>query len=268
MLLTLGCSSHFLDQITLPFVSQLETCLLHLYQWLCQNGLCLNPAKFDAIVFGTSKQLAALPEIALLCVTVTDVTLSNNIRTLSVMLDSCLSSNNHVSVVCVLCLYHIKVLCHIWASLTTDVSITLATALVQSRLDYSNSILYNTATTNLHKLQRIQNALAKAIFITYFRISALELLHNLHWLPVNKRIDPKLQLLPVSYSLESILPTFAIYLSSGNRTEAYDLLTKTISISFKQKQNLGLGPFHLLLQKFGIHFLRFALFTLNLIFPF
>jgi hypothetical protein len=77
-----------------PFVSQLETCLLQLHQWLCQNGLCLNPAKSDAIVFGTSKRLATLPEIASLCVAGTDVTLSNNIKTLGVTLDSCLSLND------------------------------------------------------------------------------------------------------------------------------------------------------------------------------
>jgi hypothetical protein len=126
-----------------PFVSQLETCLLQLHQWLCQNGLCLNPDKSDAIVFGTSKRLATLPKIASLCVAGTDVTLSNKIKTLGVTLDSCLSLNDHVSAVCGLCLYHIKALRHIRASLTTDVSITLATALVQSRLDYANSILYN-----------------------------------------------------------------------------------------------------------------------------
>jgi hypothetical protein len=41
----------------------------------------------------------------------------------------------------------------------------------------------------------------------------------------------------------------------GLASPYHDLLTKTISISREQEQNLGLGPFHLLLQKFGIHFL-------------
>jgi hypothetical protein len=143
--------------------------------------------------------VSQLEEIASLCVAGTDVTLSNKIKTLGVTLDSCLSLNDHVSAVCGSCLYHIKALRHIRASLTTDVSITLATALVQSRLDYANSILYNTTTANLHKLQRIQNTLAKAIFPSYFRISASELLHNLHWLPINKRIDFKIAV--ITYKL-------------------------------------------------------------------
>jgi hypothetical protein len=102
-------------------------------------------------------------------------------------------------VVCGWCLHHIKAHHHIRASLTTDVYITLATALVQSRLDYANTILYNATAANLHKLQRIQNALAKAFFPTYFRLSASELIHNLHWLPINKRIDFKIAV--ITYEL-------------------------------------------------------------------
>jgi hypothetical protein len=96
-----------------PFVLQLEICLFQLHQWLCQNGLCLNPDKSHAIIFGASKRLTTLPEIASLCVAGTDVTLSKKIKTLGVTLDSCLSLNDHVSAVCGPCLYYIKAFHHI-----------------------------------------------------------------------------------------------------------------------------------------------------------
>ena len=50
-------------------------------------------------------------------------------------------------------------LCHIRASLPDDICLSLGTALIQSRLDYSYSVLYGTSVSNLHKLQMVQNAL-------------------------------------------------------------------------------------------------------------
>ena len=41
---------------------------------------------------------------------------------------------------------------------------TVATALMSSRLDYCNSILYSTSSSNLNKLQRVQNALACTLY--------------------------------------------------------------------------------------------------------
>jgi len=42
----------------------------------------------------------------------------------------------------------------------------VATALVSSRLDYCNLILYGTSASNLNKLQRVQNALAHTVMMT------------------------------------------------------------------------------------------------------
>lgn len=100
--------------------------------------------KSDAIAFGTSKLIVILPKTAAINVGGSDVTFSNRMKTLGVTLDSCLSFNNHVSTVCKSCLYYIKALRHIRTTLTIDVSFTLATALVQSRLGCANSFLYNT----------------------------------------------------------------------------------------------------------------------------
>ena len=38
-----------------PAISTLESCLTSLHSWFCQNGLCLNPTKSDAILFGTQQ---------------------------------------------------------------------------------------------------------------------------------------------------------------------------------------------------------------------
>ncbi len=59
---------------------------------------------------------------------------------------------------------------------------------MQSRLDYANSILFNTSQRNLTKLQRVQNHAAKAILPSYPPILSAEMVHNLHWLPIKQRI--------------------------------------------------------------------------------
>jgi len=40
---------------------------------------------------------------------------------------------------------------------------TVACALVNSRIDYANSVLYGTSAANIVRLQRIQNALARVV---------------------------------------------------------------------------------------------------------
>jgi len=74
-------------------------------------------------------------------------------------------------------------------------TISVASALVSSRFDQVNSILYGAASKHINRLQRIQNALARVV--TYQRpytspLSSAALLQNLHWLPIECRVHFKL----------------------------------------------------------------------------
>ena len=42
-------------------------------------------------------------------------------------------------------------------------ALSVAVALVQSRLDYANSLLYRTSARNIHKLQRVQNMASRLV---------------------------------------------------------------------------------------------------------
>ena len=44
-----------------------------------------------------------------------------------------------------------------------DTAKTVACSMVQGRLDYCNAVLYATSAANLHKLQHIQNSLARIV---------------------------------------------------------------------------------------------------------
>jgi len=52
---------------------------------------------------------------------------------------------------------------HIRSVLSDDMAKSVAVSLVSSRLDYTNSLLFGTSASNLHKLQRVQNTLAKIV---------------------------------------------------------------------------------------------------------
>jgi hypothetical protein len=69
-----------------------------------------------------------------------------------------------------------------------------AVAIVQSRLNYSNSLLYGTSSYNIHKLQRVQDTLSRLI-IYHSNITSAERLYKLQWLPIHLRIIFKLTLL-------------------------------------------------------------------------
>jgi len=68
---------------------------------------------------------------------------------------------------------------------------SIASSLVHSRLDYANAVLFRISNKNLNKLQHIQNSLARTVLQEFSRPAEL-LLHDLHWLPIRKRIDFKI----------------------------------------------------------------------------
>jgi len=91
------------------------------------------------------------------------IPLADNIKILGVTLDKNLSMNNHVSAVCKSVHYHIRALRHIRSSLSEDLANMVACALVGSRVDYANSVLFGATQKNISKLQKAQNLLARVV---------------------------------------------------------------------------------------------------------
>ena len=71
----------------------------------------------------------------------------------------------------------------------------LVSALILSRLDYCNAVLAGLPASTLAPLQRVLNAAARLVLELGPRDHVSAALHELHWLPIRKRIDYKLCLL-------------------------------------------------------------------------
>ena len=68
---------------------------------------------------------------------------------------------------------------------------TLVHALVISRLDYCNSVLYGLPAYQIAKLQRVQNAAAILVYMVPKFAHISPYLMEIHWLPIKFRIEFK-----------------------------------------------------------------------------
>jgi len=171
---------------------KLESALHTLSYWFSQNWLALNPEKSDAILLGTHQRNNTLANISTINVAGSAVSLSDHIKLLGITLDNTLTFHKHINFVSQSCFYHIKALRHIRHTLDTHTASLIAHALVSSRLDYANSVLYGAPSYTVTKLQRIQNTLARIVLHSNRFSHSNTLLHQLHWLPVHSRIRFKL----------------------------------------------------------------------------
>jgi len=172
-------------------LARLEDCTSVLQRWFWQNDLLLNPEKSEAIYFGTRQRLHS--QSPTLTVADCQISTTGTLKTLGVTLDSTLSFGPHIDNVVRACNFHLRGFRQIRRSLPQHVANTIACSIVSTRLDYCNSLLYNISSTSLHKLQRVQNNLARVVSgVNRFQRPSEILLHDLHWLPVEQRIVFKL----------------------------------------------------------------------------
>ena len=127
------------------------------------NKLKLNADKTEFLIIGTPMQRAQLDVFSPTHILSQSITPATSVLNLGVTFDENFSFKQHISKTCRCCFYHIRDLRRICQFISLSVAKTIATARVSSRLDYCNSILYNTANNDIAKLQRVQNCLARVV---------------------------------------------------------------------------------------------------------
>ena len=115
---------------------------------------------------------------------------------IGVLFDESLSMVPQVTAICKSAFYHLRKISLIRKYLTFDAAQLLFHALVTSKLDYCNSLLYGLPKRVIKQLQRVQNADARFVTVSPKFCHITPVLANLHWLPIELRIEFKVLTLP------------------------------------------------------------------------
>ena len=113
----------------------------------------------------------------------------------------------HVRNVCSSAFYHFYHISRIRDVLDIKTAATVVQALVISRLDYCNSLLYGLPSTLINWLQQVQNAAARVVARPGGWEHITLVLFRLHWLPVQYRITFKILLLTYR-ALHGLAPSY------------------------------------------------------------
>ena len=130
---------------------------------MIHNKLQLNPEKTEFFILASNRILNSLSDITL---TLGDISIkpSVTIKNLGVIFDNSLSMADHVRNLCRTINFHIRNLWRIRRFLTQDACHHAVRALVLSRIDYANSLLFGAREVDLKRLQRLQNKAARLVF--------------------------------------------------------------------------------------------------------
>ena len=150
---------------------------------MCLQALKLNEEKTELMLIETRQQLSKVQTDSPL-VAGTVVSSVSEARNLGVWFDSKFQFQTHINKTCQSAFYYIHNIRRIRKFSSFEAAKTLVQALVISRLDYYNSVLYGIPAIHTNKLKRVQNAAARLFTNTPHYSHITPVMVDLHWLPV------------------------------------------------------------------------------------
>ena len=163
-------------------LDHLELCIDDVLRWNTQNGLKYNPSKTEIIHF-YSRYMPS-DSISNLRVGTAIIELVNKVRDLSITLDSTLILRTHINSICRSGSLSLHELSKIRKFLSQQDTERVVHAFISSKLDYCNGLLYGLPSSEIQKLQRLQNAATGLLTRTKKSDHITPVLINLHWLPI------------------------------------------------------------------------------------
>lgn len=186
--------------------ARLMACLSDIRKWMSSNLLKLNQDKTELMVFVPKRNKSENHDY--------NISFGGNIiydaefvKNLGMYLDKSLIMEKQCTSVSRSCYMHIRRIGSIRPFISEDACKILVNSLVTSRLDYGNALLYGVNKQYTNKLQRVQNTAARLITRTKKYEHITPVLIQLHWLPVEYRIQYKI-LLYVFKCLHELAPGY------------------------------------------------------------
>ena len=157
--------------------------------WLTANGLFLNLKKTEFVVFGTRQRLIRSESDGPLCMEGKEVNPVKSFKDLGVLLDECLSFNDHINSV----------------RLAAN-KIYLSTVL-PILLSYCDTCFCPLGSTNRKTLERLQRRAARIVYGFKPDIATESILENLRWPPLTRSMEKHCALL-VNKCLVGEVPSY------------------------------------------------------------
>jgi len=175
---------------------RLMTCFNEIQSWCASMRLKLNASKTELIWFyhhppPNSDLLHTLLNLGPDC----SIKPADVVRDLGVLLDNSLSMKSQISSISKSCFFHLRRIRQVKKSLNERCLRTLVQAFVISRIDYCNSVLYGLPASTLKPLTTVLHYAAKLIKNLAPRDHVTPTLRELHWLPIQARINFKICML-------------------------------------------------------------------------
>jgi hypothetical protein len=173
-------------------IKSLQDCLLKVQDWMFTNKLKLNPDKTEFMLIGNKCHREKFKSVFPVEILQNKIPPAAKAKNLGVYFDSDFKFEHHINNTVKVCNYFIRDIRRVRKHLNVNTATALANALVSSRLDYCNGLLYKLPKVLINKLQRVQNSLARVVTNSSKFTSSKPLLKRLHWLPVTSRISFKI----------------------------------------------------------------------------
>ena len=159
---------------------------------MARNSMFMNDGKTQYLAI-VPKSADAIVDKSVIRVGVATITASLCDQCLGVCIDRHLDMKKQVSQTISACSFYLRKINQISRFLPRPTKERVVNAIIKSRLDYCNALLYGTSAVNSARQQRIQNMAARFIMRSPRSNSATSLLRELHWLPIVCGVDFKLR---------------------------------------------------------------------------
>ena len=143
-------------------VKQMEDCLDEVKVWMARNSMFMNDGKTQYLPI-VPKSADATVDKSVIRVGTATIAASLCVQCLRVCIDRHLDMKKQVSQTISACFFYLRNINQISRFLPRPTKERVVNALVTSRFDYCNALLYGTSAVNIARLQRTHNTAARLI---------------------------------------------------------------------------------------------------------
>ena len=233
--------------------------LSHLDTWLISNKLSLNVAKTQSMLVSTKAKKNALDrsnQNIQVKIHGTELEVASKIKYLGVQLDNNLDWKDQVQVqvqaVSSKVSRGLGLLKHAKNFLPFSALTSLYTSIIEPHFRYCCSVWGCAGTTEINRLQKLQNRAARIVTNSCFDTPSNQLIETLGWKTINELIDTESKTM-VFKSLNELAPPYLRSLFRKNsQSTSYRLRNTSTDLRLPKKaQKMGRNPFHLEVRNFG-----------------